>query len=193
VKSPDSWIPLAEIARPHGVRGELRLKLFNKDSDVLLDADEVLVRFPDGDEQEVSVDAARRADDAILMKLHSVDDRNAADDLRGAILCLQRSALPKLKAGEFYAIDIEQADVFVAGEPWGKVKSLLSYPSVDVLEVIAGGQRWEIPLLDMFVDKLDAAAARVELKTIEGLEPDAPPKPKAEAAPRRPRPARKGT
>ena len=159
----------------------------------LLDVDEVLVRFPDGDEQEVSVDAARRADDAILMKLHSVDDRNAADDLRGAILCLQRSALPKLKGDEFYAIDIEQADVFVAGEPWGKVKSLLSYPSVDVLEVIAGGQRWEIPLLDMFVDKLDAAAARVELKTIEGLEPDAPPKPKAEAAPRRPHPARKGT
>ena len=33
---PDAWVPLAEVARPHGVRGELRLKLFNKDSDLLL-------------------------------------------------------------------------------------------------------------------------------------------------------------
>lgn len=72
----ERWIPLAEIARPHGVRGEVRLRLFNKDSDTLLDQDEVLVRLPDGAEHEVSVDTARRADDAILMKLHSVDDRD---------------------------------------------------------------------------------------------------------------------
>ena len=55
--APDAWVPLAEVMRPHGVRGELRLRPFNRDSDLLLDLDEVLVRFPDGDEQEVSVDA----------------------------------------------------------------------------------------------------------------------------------------
>ena len=38
------------------MRGEVRLQLFNRDSDLLLDLDEVLVRFPDGDEHEVSVD-----------------------------------------------------------------------------------------------------------------------------------------
>jgi 16S rRNA processing protein RimM len=69
------WVPLAEVARPHGVRGEVRLRLFNRDSDLLLTLGEVLVRFPDGEEQEVSVDAARRANDAILMKLYSVDDQ----------------------------------------------------------------------------------------------------------------------
>ena len=31
----EAWVPLAEIARPHGVRGELRLRLFNRDSDPL--------------------------------------------------------------------------------------------------------------------------------------------------------------
>ena len=61
--SPEEWIPLAEIARPHGVRGEVRLKLFNKISDTLLAQDEVLVRLPNGYEHEVSVDAARRADE----------------------------------------------------------------------------------------------------------------------------------
>ena len=71
-----------------GVR--LRLKLFNKDSDVLLERDEVLVRLPDGEEHEVSVDRARRADGAILMKLHSIDDRDRADELRGAQICVQR-------------------------------------------------------------------------------------------------------
>jgi 16S rRNA processing protein RimM len=82
--------------RPHGVRGELRLRLFNSDSDLLLALDEVLVRFADGEEQEVSVDGARRANDAILMKLHSVDDRDRADELRGARVCGRRADFPAL-------------------------------------------------------------------------------------------------
>ena len=93
----DAWVPLAEVMRPHGVRGELRLRTFNRDSEVLLDVDEVLVRFPEGDEQEVSVDGARRANDAVLLKLHSVDDRNRADELRGAMICVRRGALPPLE------------------------------------------------------------------------------------------------
>ena len=55
----DAWVALADVLRPHGVRGELRLRLYNRDSDLLLDQEEVLLRFPDGDEQEVSVDGAR--------------------------------------------------------------------------------------------------------------------------------------
>src|SRR3984957_5958857 len=97
--SPDDWVPLAEVARPHGVRGELRLKLFNEDSDVLLDRDEVLGRLPGGEEHEVSVDRARRADDAILLKLHSIDDRDRADELRGAFICVRRRDFPPLEEG----------------------------------------------------------------------------------------------
>ncbi|MEO7111477.1 MAG: 16S rRNA processing protein RimM, partial [Polyangiaceae bacterium] len=93
---PKAWVPLAEIARSHGVKGELRLKLYNADSDLLLGADEVLLRSPDGDEQEVSVDGARRANDAILMRLHAVDDRDKADALRTSVICLRRSDFPKL-------------------------------------------------------------------------------------------------
>src|SRR5690348_15180086 len=135
----DAWVPLAEIARPHGVRGEVRLKVFNKTSDVLLQQDEVLVRMTDGEEHEVSVEAARRADDAILMKLYSVDDRDRADDLRGALVCVRRRDFPPAEEGEFYACDVEGLDVVVQAEgdakarPVGKVKELRNYPSVDAL------------------------------------------------------------
>src|SRR5260370_38852159 len=107
--SPDSWIPLAEIARPHGVRGEVRLKVFNADSDLLLEGEEVLVRSREGEEHEVSVERARRADDAILMKLYSVDDRDRAEELRGALVCVKRGGLPELDEGEFYVCDVRGA------------------------------------------------------------------------------------
>jgi 16S rRNA processing protein RimM len=172
----DAWVPLAEVMRPHGVRGELRLRTFNRDSEVLLGVDEVLVRFPEGDEQEVSVDGARLANEAILMKLHAVDDRDRADELRGAMVCVKRGDLPPLEEGEFYACDIEGARVVVqegeGARALGRVLELRSYPSVDVLVVEAddGGAPWEVPVVDALVKAVDVADGVVTLSTIEGLE-----------------------
>lgn len=173
----EAWVPLAEVARPHGVRGELRLRLYNRDSDLLLEQDEVHVRFPDGVEQEVSVDGARRADDAILMKLHSVDSRNRADELRGAIVSVRRGAFPDPLPGEFYACDIEGARVVVEEEgaparELGVVTAMRAYPANDVLEVAAadGGLPWEVPLVDAVVRSVDVAGGLVTLLTMVGVE-----------------------
>jgi 16S rRNA processing protein RimM len=172
----DAWVPLAEVARPHGVKGELRLKLFNRDSDILLDRDEVLVRLKSGEEHEVSVDGARRADVAILLKLHSVDDRDRADDLRGALICVRRGDFPPTEDGEFYVCDLLGARVSVRQEgselPLGAVKDLRTYPSVDALIIGAddGGKDYEVPLVEAFVESVDVAAGRVVLATLEGVE-----------------------
>lgn len=173
--APDAWVPLAEVARPHGVRGELRLRPFNRDSDLLLELDEVLVRFPDGEEHEVSVDSARRANDAILLKLHSVDNRDRAADLRGALVCARRSEFPQLEPGEFYVCDVEGARVVLGGPggpELGRVMDLRSYPSVDVLVVAAadGGLPWEVPLVHGVVESMDVSGGMVMLATFDGLE-----------------------
>jgi 16S rRNA processing protein RimM len=172
-----AWVPLAEVARPHGVRGELRLKLYNEDSDVLLEQDVVLLRLADGKEREATVDGARRAHDAILLKLHAVDDRDRADELRGAKVCVKRASFPPLDEGEFYVCDVEGADVVVRGQgdamtPLGKVRELRSYPSVEVLVVAAsdGGKDWEIPLVEAFVERVDAERREVIVTSIEGIE-----------------------
>jgi len=158
--------------RPHGVKGELRLKLFNADSDVLLSQDEVLVRLDGGEEHEVSVDSARRASDAILMKLYSIDDRDRADELRGALVCARRSSFPELEADEFYGCDVLGARVlFPDGGELGTVRELLNYPASDVLVVRAkdGGKDWEVPLMATFVAKVDVALGVVHLVTLDGL------------------------
>jgi 16S rRNA processing protein RimM len=177
VVAASAWVPLAEVARPHGVRGEVRLRLYNSDSDLLLALDEVLVRFADGDEQEVSVDGARRADDAILMKLHSVDDRDRAEELRGATVCARRGDFPPLEGGEFYACDVEGARVVVddgAGgtRDVGRVRAMREYPATQVLVVDAGdgGRAWEVPLVDSVVRSLDVEGGTITLSTMDGVE-----------------------
>jgi len=179
--APDAWVPLGEVARPHGVRGELRVRLYNPDSDLLLEAEEVLVRLKDGDEHEVSVDRARRADDAILLKLHSIDDRDRADELRGAILSMKRADFPPLDEGEFYYCDVVGTNVVVrddaGGErPFGTVEGFRAYPSVEVIVIRTRPDRdaVEIPILADFVETIDGVAGRVVLKNVDAFETETP-------------------
>jgi 16S rRNA processing protein RimM len=167
------WVEVGLVARPHGVRGEVRVTLHNKESEVLFRVDEVLLRMADGEEHEVSVDAVRPADQAVLVKLHSVDDRDRAENVRGARIFVRRSDFAPLEPGEFYACDVEGARVVVSDAPdrEGAVKELVNYPSVAVFVVDFGGARYEVPLVEAFVEKVDAAARLVTLKTLEGLEP----------------------
>jgi 16S rRNA processing protein RimM len=169
---PETWVPLAEVARPHGVKGELRLRLFNATSDVLLDQEEVLVRMADGEEHEVSVERARRADDAILMKLYSVDDRDRAEGLRGAHICVRRRDFPAAEEGEFYAIDVVGAEARLGGARIGVVAEIITYPSIEVLLVHAddGKGDWEVPLTEMFIGRVDVPGKVVELVTLDDVE-----------------------
>ena len=177
----DDWVPLAAVGRPHGIKGEVRAHPFNKDSALLLALDEVLVRFAEGprkgEAHEVSIDAARQGNDAILLKLHGVDDRSGADEVRGAELCVRRGDFPETEEGEFYACDVVGARVVAeggvgeAGEELGLVRELTSYPSVDILLVEGPRGRYEIPLVDAYVASVDTAKGVVTIRTMEGLEP----------------------
>ncbi len=192
--APDAWVPLAEIARPHGVRGELRLRPYNADSDLLYDLDEVLVRFkaatppgatpgviqagganggsPRPTDLLLRIESAREANDAILVKLQGVDDRDRAIALRGAEVCARRREFPPVEPGEFYACDVEGARVVIGEEELGRVVEMRSYPTVDVLVVTAadGGRPWEVPLVDAVVERLDVEVGLVVLSTREGVE-----------------------
>lgn len=62
-----------------------------------------------------------------------------------------------------------------SGEEWrelGTVRALQSYPSADALVVQAtdGGKDWEVPLLETFVEGVDAASGLVKVRTLDGLE-----------------------
>lgn len=168
---PGKWVDVAAVARPHGVRGEVRVKPYADDSEFLLGVKCVCLRSQAGAERPATVVRARPVPGAILMTFDGVGDRDAALVLGGAVVCVRREDLAPLGDGEFYACDVEGADVVCGERRIGLVTALQSYPSADVL-VVVGERRWEIPLTRAFVAKVDIEAGRVELCTLEGLEPE---------------------
>jgi 16S rRNA processing protein RimM len=165
------YVPVAEIARPHGVQGELRLKLYNEGSDLLARRPPIRLRLPDGAERDAKIESARPVIKGLLVRFAGVTDRDAAEELRGALLCVPRDAFPPLAGGEFYACDLEGARVVTsAGEEIGRVERLESYPTCDALIVAReGGAKLEIPLTESYVAAVDVERRTVEIATLEGL------------------------
>ena len=159
------WVALAEIARPHGVRGEVRVKMYNSDSELLPTLPAVLVRKADGAEQNIRLQSVRGADAGyVLAKLEGVDDRDAAETLRGAQLCVRRDVFPPLDEGEFYVCDVVGARLYGPDGELGIVEDLASYPTADVLVGrLSGGTRCEIPLIDDYIEEIDVTARQVRL------------------------------
>lgn len=164
-------VALAEIARPHGIAGELRLKVYNLDSDLLSRRPKVLLVLPDGTQREIAITAAREVDKALLVRLSGVDDRNAAEALRGGVICVKRDALPPPEEGEFYAHDIQGARAVLGSDEVGRVSGLASYPTCEVILVDRPGKtRLEVPLTDAYVARVDVKEGVVELVTLDGLD-----------------------
>lgn len=169
----ETYVPLAEVARPHGVTGELRLKVYNAESRLLGEGRTVLLRLPDGTERSARIASARPTVKALLVRFVGVADRDAAEALRGASVCLPRSAFPPPEEGEFYACDVEGAQALAGddGALVGTVVTLTSYPTCDVLVVdkADGSGRIEVPLTDHYVDDVDTEGKVVRLRSLEDL------------------------
>jgi 16S rRNA processing protein RimM len=109
---------------------------------------------------------AKEHSDTVVASAHDVDDRSAAEALRGARIFIARSSFPTAGEDEFYWVDlIGLAVVNREGVALGQVKELLSTgpQTVLVLEYAEGDKTLErmIPFVSAYVDDVDLAARRI--------------------------------
>ncbi len=164
-------MPIAYVARAHGLRGELRLHPHNEDTEALRRGAVVILRSPSGETREVKLATLRPTDKAFLATIDGVADRDAAEALRGHELLIPRDQLPPAEEGEFYACDVEGARAELEdGTLVGTVKTLRSYPTCDVLVIErSGGEDLEVPLVEDYVLDVDVVTAVVKLRPIDEL------------------------
>lgn len=145
-------IALAAVAGAHGVKGELRLKLFGNGVDSLSAQQAV---FVNGDERRLL--SVREGGKSAVARLDGVADRSAAEALRGALIEVDRERLPALGDGEYYHADLIGMPCFDRdGAAAGSVVAVENYGAGDLLEVEdARGKRALIPFRDGVADLTD--------------------------------------
>jgi 16S rRNA processing protein RimM len=129
-----SSVEIGTVLGAHGLRGEVRVRLHWSASELLFERDTVWVSL-ENEGQEVSVEALRKTPKALLLKLAGVDDRDAAEALRGAKIAVPRAELPELSPGEYYLCDLIGSDVVTPEGPLGRVVEVRVHPSVDAIVI----------------------------------------------------------
>jgi len=109
---------------------------------------------------------AKEHSDTIVASAQEVDDRSAAEALKGARIFVARSSFPTASADEYYWVDLIGLEVVNReGLVLGRVKELLSTgpQTVLVIEYPQDGKPMErmIPFVAAYVDDVDLPARRI--------------------------------
>lgn len=138
-------VALAAVAGAHGIKGEVRLKVFAESVASLKAHKSVYIG---GERREIR--DLRDANKTAIARLDGVTDRNAAEALRGQLVEVDRAALPPLAEGEYYHADLVGLPcVGPDGAALGTVAGIENFGAGDLIEVLlADGKRSLIPFRD---------------------------------------------
>lgn len=163
-------VEVGGVVKPHGVRGELKVRPHYAASVSLLFVEQVWLAAGANEPRPFRVLAARRANRFVLLGLDGVRDVDAAERLRGARVLVERSSLPELDPGEFYLSDLVGARVEGPSGEIGRVVEVRVHPSVDSLVIARpDGTVVEQPLGEAWLESVDVDGACVRLSTTDGL------------------------
>lgn len=142
-------VALAAVAGAHGVKGEVRLKLFTDSAAGLAPYEKVYVG---GTERRLL--NVRDGGKAAIARFEGVADRSAAEALRGSLVEVDRSALPPLEEGEYYHSDLVGLDcVDREGQSIGTVSAIENFGAGDLLEIaLTNGRKSLIAFRDGIAD-----------------------------------------
>ncbi len=155
-------IVLGAIAGAHGVRGHVKVKTFTVEPDAIADygplEDETGAR-----RFELSIIGHSRG--LLVARIADIEDRGAAEALKGTRLYIDRAALPETDEDEFYVADL--VDLAVDGPDGtavGSVKAVQDFGAGELLEVEQpDGETVYVPFTLEAVPVVDLEAGRIVL------------------------------
>jgi len=145
-------VVIGRIGRPHGVGGEVVVKIRTDEPErrFVDGATIVAERERDGIRRSLILESMRPQNDDLLVCFAGVDDRSAAEDIGGSLLLAQVPIAERPDdEDEFYDHQlIGLAAVTVDGTPIGEVREVIHLPLQDALAVVdAGGRELLFPFV----------------------------------------------
>ena len=146
-----SRLIIAEVLKPQGIRGEIKVKTFT-------DAPENVKAFKtvyiDGNPYKI-LSFRQGSDGAAYLGLRGVPDRNAAELLRGKTIEGERDDGPILDEGQYYIVDIlgllcETEE----GEVLGTVTDISNFSS-DIYTIEKAGKKILFPAVKGVIKRVD--------------------------------------
>jgi 16S rRNA processing protein RimM len=160
-------IAIGVLGKPHGVHGEIGLRLFNLESIAPLEPGPVVLER-NGKSTAHTVTHMRPFGAGLLLTIAGIDSREAAAALTHSEVRVERAALPAPASGEYFVADVVGCQVINHdGAQLGVVEKTFWNGAHDVMIVrSSAGDAAErlIPLVPNFVRAVDTEARTVRVE-----------------------------
>lgn len=169
---PADAIEVGRIADAWGVKGWFKVVSHSSSPEALFSAKRWYLQPSERGAKtfagtvQLSIRQAKDHSDTVVAWAQGIDDRDAAEALRGARIFVPRSSFPSTTEDEYYWVDLIGLDVVNReGVALGQVKELMSTGPQTVLvlayEQDGKAQERMIPFVSAFIDKVDLAEKRI--------------------------------
>lgn len=160
-------VVVGKVTKAHGLRGEVVVLVFSDNPDRFEPGSSMFLE----DGRELRVRASQPNGGRLLVAFEGVDDRNAAEALRGLTLVVPRSFLPELPEGEYWPHQLEGCVVVTeSGRRLGTVTDVVANRANDLwVAVDELGDETMVPAIREVIVDVDVEAGRVLVRDIPGL------------------------
>lgn len=165
----ENRICVGALGGAFGVQGEVRLKSFTATPEDI--AEYSPLTSEDG-ARSFEITLTGQLKNGFSARLTGVNNKEAADALRGTRLYAERDQLPHLPDDEYYHADLIGLEVYdTGGTLLGKVKTVLNHGASDILEVQApeASATVLLPFTLRAVPTVDLAVGRIIADPPDGL------------------------
>lgn len=166
---PTDLVPVGHITGAFGLQGWVKIHPYSSDATALLHAKTwwlgkaVKIGSTEVDPsavQDVEKLEAKLQGDAVVARIMGIATRDAAENLKGHVIQIQRSHFPVLSNNEYYWTDLIGMNVVnLQGEHLGVVEELIdngAHPILRVVKATEDDQReYLIPFVEKFVPVVD--------------------------------------
>ena len=162
---------IGKVGSPVGIKGEFRVNLYSQDSGNLKEGKVLLLERA---EKSVSgaIEKVRYQKDKPVVRLEGVEDRNAAEDIRGMDVSIYAEDMEELPEGEHYVRDLIGCRVvdIAQGAEIGVLNDVIQNTAQSILDVSTPeGKQVLIPAVDAFLRSIDEEAGVIEVELIPGF------------------------
>ncbi len=167
-QSEPLYLAVGKILRPHGIRGELRMEIWTDYPERLAPGRMVYLGEA---HQPFVIEAVRKHQGLLLLKLRHCDDRTMAESFQHALVFVRLTDAVPLEEGEYYHFQLIGMRVETeSGEFLGEIAEVLDAQGANDVYVVQG-PRGEIliPGIREVVRVLDVAARRMVIVPMPGL------------------------
>lgn len=170
-----NMIIVAEIIKPHGIRGEVVLRLHTDHPETVTGAEEL---YLGADAMNpVKVEAARMHKNRPLLKLENVDSIEKATELRGEFLYLPDDRLRPLEDGEYFLHDLTGLTLLDStSKILGTVEWIMETGGPPVLVGTFApersgepGKEFMVPFSSGTIEEVDLEAGTIKISDLPGL------------------------